>query len=111
MRFCSRGPMPLPPTWAFRGTLPSRFPGPGSATTGLGIAKDPERPSLYHVILGDSPAKDAIVPTEFEGLHLISADKNLVGANLELVDIRDREYRLRERIAEIRNEYRYIIID
>jgi chromosome partitioning protein len=83
----------------------------GNATTGLGIAKDPDRPSLYHVILGDSPAKDAIVATEFEGLHLISADKNLVGANLELVDIPDREYRLRERIAEIRNQYRYIIID
>jgi len=83
----------------------------GNTTTGLGIAKDPERPSLYHVILGDSTAKDAIVATEFEGLDLISADKNLVGANLELVDIHDREYRLRERIAEIRNEYRYILID
>ncbi|MBZ5624675.1 MAG: ParA family protein [Acidobacteriia bacterium] len=83
----------------------------GNASTGLGIAKDPERPSLYHVILGDSPARDAIVPTEFEGLFLISADKNLVGANLELVDIPDREYRLRQRIAEIREEYRYIIID
>jgi chromosome partitioning protein len=83
----------------------------GNATTGLGVGKDPDRPSLYHVILGDSAAKDAIVATEFEGLYLISADKNLVGANLELVDIRDREYRLRERIAEIRDEYRYIIID
>jgi chromosome partitioning protein len=83
----------------------------GNATTGLGIAKDPERPSLYHVILGDSPAKDAIVTTDFEGLHLISADKNLVGANLELIDIPDREYRLRQRIAEIRDEYRYIVID
>lgn len=83
----------------------------GNATTGLGVDKDPERPSLYHVILGDSPAKDAIVATEFEGLHVIPADKNLVGANLELVDVRNREYRLRERIAEIREEYRYILID
>jgi chromosome partitioning protein len=83
----------------------------GNSTTGLGIAKDPERPSLYNVILGHAEAKDAIVPTDFEGLHLISADKNLVGANLELVDIPNREYRLRERIAEIRNEYRYILID
>jgi chromosome partitioning protein len=83
----------------------------GNTTTGLGIAKDPERPSLYNVILGDSTAQNAIVATEFEGLHLISADKNLVGANLELVDLKDREYRLRERIAEIRNEYRYILID
>jgi chromosome partitioning protein len=83
----------------------------GNATTGLGVAKDPERPSLYHVILGDSPVRDAIVSTDFEGLHLISADKNLVGANLELVGAENREFRLRERIAEIREQYHFILID
>jgi chromosome partitioning protein len=83
----------------------------GNATTGLGVAKDPDRPSLYHVLLGNVPPKDAIVPTEFEGLHLISADKNLVGANLELVDLPDREFRLRERIDSIREDYRFILID
>ncbi len=83
----------------------------GNATTGLGVAKDPERPSLYHVILGDSPVRAAIVNTDFEGLQIISADKNLVGANLELVGSNDREFRLRERIAEIRNDYHFILID
>jgi chromosome partitioning protein len=83
----------------------------GNATTGLGVAKDPVRPSLYHVILGDAHPKDAIVATEFEGLHLISADKNLIGANFELIDIPNREFRLRERIAEIRNDYQFILID
>ena len=83
----------------------------GNATTGLGIAKDPARPSTYNVLLGDISAKAAIVETDFEGLHLISADKNLVGANLELVDIPNREFRLRERIAEIREDYRFILID
>jgi chromosome partitioning protein len=83
----------------------------GNATTGLGVAKDPDRPSLYHVILGDAHPKDAIVSTEFEGLSLISADKNLVGANLELVDVPNREFRLRERLEEIRNDYHFIIID
>ncbi len=83
----------------------------GNATSGLGIAKDPTRPSLYHVLLGDTPVAEAIVPTELEGLFLISADKNLVGSNLELIDIPNREFRLRERIAEIREHYRYIIID
>jgi chromosome partitioning protein len=83
----------------------------GNATTGLGIAKDPARPSTYNVLLGDISAKAAIVETDFEGLHLISADKNLVGANLELVDIANREFRLRERIAEIREDYRFILID
>jgi chromosome partitioning protein len=83
----------------------------GNATSGLGIAKDPNRPSLYHVLLGDTPITEAIVPTEFEGLFLVSADKNLVGSNLELIDIPKREFRMRERIAEIREDFRYIIID
>lgn len=83
----------------------------GNATTGLGISKDPNRPSLYHVLLADEAAKRAIVATEFEGLYLISADKNLVGANLELVDLPQREFRLRERIAAIREDYNYILID
>jgi chromosome partitioning protein len=83
----------------------------GNATTGLGIAKDPDRPSLYQVLLGNVPAKDAIQATDLEGLHLISADKNLVGADLELVGIDNREFRLRERIADIREDYRFILID
>jgi chromosome partitioning protein len=83
----------------------------GNATSGLGVAKDPDRPSLYHVLLEDVPARDAIQATELEGLHLISADKNLVGANLELVGIPNREFRLRERIADIREDYRFVLID
>ena len=83
----------------------------GNATTGLGVTKDPARPSLYHVLLGDTPADQAIVATEFEGLDLISADKNLIGANLELVDEENREFRLRERLAVIRDQYRFIVID
>ena len=83
----------------------------GNATTGLGVTKDPARPSLYHVLLGDTPPEQAIVPTEFEGLYLISADKNLIGANLELVDEPNREFRLRDRLASIREQYRFIVID
>jgi chromosome partitioning protein len=83
----------------------------GNATTGLGVTKNSKRPSLYQVLLADVAAKDAIVATEFEGLHLISADKNLVGANLELVDLPDREFRLRERMESIREDYNYILID
>ncbi len=83
----------------------------GNATTGLGIKKDPDHSSLYHVLLGGIPAKQAIVATDLEGLSIIPADKNLVGANLELVDVPNREFRLRESIAEIRNDYRFILID
>jgi len=83
----------------------------GNATTGLGVTKDPDRPSLYHVLLGDTQFPGAIVPTEFEGLSLVPADKNLIGANLELVDLPDRESRLRERLKAIRDDYHYILID
>jgi chromosome partitioning protein len=83
----------------------------GNATTGLGIDKNPARASIYNVLLGDASPRDAIVATDFEGLYLMSADKNLVGANLELVGVAGRESRLRQRIAEIRDEYRFILID
>jgi chromosome partitioning protein len=83
----------------------------GNATTGLGVAKEPGRPSLYDVLLGDTGALESIVSTAFEGLSLIPADKNLVGANLELVDIPNRERRLREKIAGVRDGYHYVLID
>ena len=83
----------------------------GNCTSGLGVAKDPDKPSLYHVLLGDTPPKDAIRHTEMEGLDLIPADKNLVGATLELVELANREYRMRERIAPIRDDYQFVLID
>lgn len=83
----------------------------GNATSGLGVEKKSDRPSLYHVLLGGVPAREAVVATSFDGLSLIPSDKNLVGANLELVEIPSREYRLRERIQELRNDYRFILID
>ena len=83
----------------------------GNATTGLGVAKDPNRPSTYDVLLGDCPPETAIVPTEMEGLHIVPADKNLVGANLELVDTPNREFRLRTRIEQVRQQYSFVLID
>jgi chromosome partitioning protein len=83
----------------------------GNATTGLGITKDPNKPSLYHVLLADVSAKEAVVPTALEGLSIIPADKNLVGANLELVDLPQREFRLRTAIAELRGHFTHILID
>jgi len=83
----------------------------GNCTSGLGVAKEADKPSLYHVLLGETHASDAIRSTAFEGLSMITADKNLVGANLELVDLENRETRLRERLNPIRQNYDYIIID
>jgi chromosome partitioning protein len=83
----------------------------GNCTSGLGVTKDADKPSLYHVLLGGTPFAEAIRPTQFEGLSIATADKNLVGANLELVDLENRETRLRDRLAPIRNNFDYILID
>jgi chromosome partitioning protein len=83
----------------------------GNCTSGVGVTKEADKPSLYHVLLGETPVADAIRPTAFEGLSVVTADKNLVGANLELVEIENRETRLRDRLAPIRNSYDFILID
>ena len=51
------------------------------------------------------------VKTDCEGLDIVPADKNLVGANLDLVDVQDREYRLKRALAPIRNHFDYVLID
>lgn len=83
----------------------------GNSTTGLGIAKGPETPTIYDVILGSRNASEAIQQTEFQGLSLLAADKNLVAANLELVDTERREHRLRLSLDPIRERFDYILID
>jgi chromosome partitioning protein len=83
----------------------------GNSTSGLGIAKSPDRPSLYHVLLGEHQIDSAIVKSELEGLSVVTADKNLIGANLELVSLPDRELRLRQKISQVKDQYEFIIID
>lgn len=83
----------------------------GNATTGLGVSKEPDRPTLYNVLLGDVTLAEAIVKTEFDGLDLLPADRNLVAANIELVDADSRETRLRERLEIPKTEYHFVLID
>ncbi len=83
----------------------------GNSTTGLGVAKDPNTLKVYDAVVHDQDLASVIVPTEFEGLDLAPADKNLVAANVELVSVDHREYRLREKINRIRDRYTYILID
>lgn len=82
-----------------------------NATSGLGVIKDPDRPSTYHLLLEDVPPSEIIVPTSFDGVSIIPADKNLAGANLDLVDLPKRELRLRRSLAAIRDNYDFVIID
>jgi chromosome partitioning protein len=83
----------------------------GNATTGLGIPKDPDKPSLYDVLLGHLEIGSAVIKAELDGLDVIPANKNLVGANLELVEVPNREMRLRAKLTAVRDSYGYILID
>jgi chromosome partitioning protein len=83
----------------------------GNSTTGLGVEKNSGTPTLYDALLGQASLASALHTTACEGLDLIAADKNLVGANIELVDLDDREFRLRERLEPLRDAYDFTLID
>lgn len=83
----------------------------GNSTTGVGIGKDPGNISLYDVLIGEKTAAAAIVKTECEGLDLLPADRALVGINVELIQMANRETTLRGVLAPIRDQYGYILID
>jgi chromosome partitioning protein len=83
----------------------------GNSTTGLGIQKSPDSPTLYNVLMNETDVNSAIVKTEIDGLDLLPSDKNLVGANIALVPKPEREYTLRKKLASIRDRYHYILID
>ncbi|MEO7649843.1 MAG: ParA family protein [Bryobacteraceae bacterium] len=83
----------------------------GNATSGLGVTKDPDQLTLYDALLGTSRLTSIVVDTGFHGLSIVPANKNLVGANIELVSLPERELRLRQQLADIRNAFDYILID
>lgn len=83
----------------------------GNSTSGLGIEKLPEMSTIYNALLGGAALHDTIRKTECDGLELVPADKNLVAANLDLVDLDRREFVLRDLLAPIRDRYQYILID
>jgi chromosome partitioning protein len=82
-----------------------------NATSGLGFAKDPDRINSYHLLMGAATGEEALLTTELEQLWLIPAHKNLIGANLELVDAESREFRMREALAPLRERFQFIVLD
>src|SRR5580692_10787967 len=82
-----------------------------NTTSGLGFAKDPERVSSYHLLMGAATAEEALLTTELEQLWLIPAHKDLIGANIELVDAEGREFRMREALAPLRERFQFIVLD
>jgi chromosome partitioning protein len=82
-----------------------------NSTSGLGLVKDPERISIYDVMIGVASAEEALQLTALDQLWLIPSHKNLIGANLELVAAERREYRLRDALASLRERFQFIVLD
>ncbi|MFL5412609.1 MAG: ParA family protein [Myxococcales bacterium] len=84
----------------------------GNATSGLGIDRDATgEASVYHALIGEVPAARAVRATEIPNLSLMASNADLVGAELELVTLEDRERRLRDALTNIRNHYEFVLID
>lgn len=83
----------------------------GNATSGSGIPRTLSRKTLYNILLLNEPIENVILPTELPLLSVLPADKNLAGAEVELVDADAREYRLKNLLSKFREIYDYIIID
>jgi chromosome partitioning protein len=83
----------------------------GSATTGLGVhARDVES-TVYEALLAQRPAREMTTRTPVENLDLVPATRDLVGAEIELVNLTGREHRLHEALASVRGSYDFILID
>ncbi|WP_263366865.1 ParA family protein [Edaphobacter bradus] len=82
-----------------------------NTTGGLGFGREDGRASVYDLMMGHVPADKIILPTEIENLSLVPGSKNLIGANIELVGLERREYRLREAIEPVRANYPFILLD
>ncbi len=82
-----------------------------NATSGFGFPKGDDRLSIYDVLLGDASALDATLPTQLERLSLLPGTRNLIGANLELVDMPEREQRLRSALLPMRDRFAFILLD
>ena len=83
----------------------------GNATTGLGINKRQIHASVYDLLISRTAAADAICSTCVPNLSVIPSTMDLVGAEIELVDIENREYKLRESLTPLAEKYDYVFID
>jgi chromosome partitioning protein len=83
----------------------------GNAGSGLGYPSIKVQRGIYEVLTGGVPISDVTIDTEVAGLQLVPSGQRLVGAEVELVDVPRREYRLKEALATVEDQYDIILID
>ncbi len=82
-----------------------------NTTASLGYHRDPARLSLYQALVSGTGLSATVQPTCLEGLSLVPADRNLAGAEIELIYREDREYQLSRLLEPLRSQYAYIFLD
>jgi len=82
-----------------------------NASSGFGVYEDDVEASIYDVLMGDEEVKKALYPTAVPKLHILPSTRDLAGAEVELVNASNREYLLKEKIRNIKDEYDYVLID
>lgn len=89
----------------------------GNASTGLGVSRDARSRNTYHVVMEQLPLSEAIQPTAIPNLDIVPSHVDLGGAEIELIDVENREYALRRALEPIASEteeqklYDYVLID
>ena len=83
----------------------------GNAGTGLGFVRASHRESAYGVIMGTVSAADNILTTAVPGMHILPSSQALAGADIDLLDMENREFRLRDALKPILQHYDYILLD
>jgi chromosome partitioning protein len=82
-----------------------------NATSGIGIQRGSFRRSLYHALVLEESLTNIIHPTELPLLKVLPADKNLTGAEVELIELEKREYKLRDVLKSVQGDFDFIVID
>lgn len=83
----------------------------GNTTSGFGIEKNELENTIYELLLGECSIRDAIIKEVFPNLSILPAHVNLAGAEIEMIGIDKKEYKLKQEVDWIKDEYDFIIID
>ncbi len=83
----------------------------GNASSGVGIRRNRIGATTYDILIGRARAEDAIIKTEYKNLSVLPSSMPLAAAELELADLEDRAFRLKNALESVKNDYDYIFID
>ena len=81
----------------------------GNATTGCGVVKRAALPTVYQILIGRSTLSEARIRTDF-GFDILPANRELAGAEVELIEMGGREFKLRDALAPVRDEYDFCLL-